>query len=104
MSSLAQGCAHFNGTDSACEQILRSYWIVYRYFVKVINRREAREIKVELAANKHTHDEMAVRFVECNEVALYSLCGCTRLLLLHVSSASSDKGYAELCWPAGLRR
>lgn len=48
MSSLAQGCVHFNGSDSACEQILRSYWIVYRYFVKVIQRKEAREIKVQV--------------------------------------------------------
>lgn len=101
MSSLAQGCVHFNGSDSACEQILRSYWIVYRYFVKVINRREAREIKVELTANKHgTHAmKLAVKFVVCNEaastgVACMAVSWC---YVLHMSSASSDKRYAELC-------
>ena len=44
---------------------------------------------------------MVVRFVECNEVVWYSLYSC-KLVLLHVSSASSDKRYVERCWPAGL--
>lgn len=55
MSSLAQGCVHFSGSDSTCEQLLRSYWIVYRYFVKVIQRKEAREIKVYRFTNTNTN-------------------------------------------------
>ena len=45
MSSLAKGCVHFREAQNV-GSILQSYKIVYRYLVKQIHQKEARDIKV----------------------------------------------------------